>query len=204
MDQPSGKEPETRLVVGLSVVAILVAVGAYVIRFWGRPPGDTGDWAQFGDYLGGVVTPIVSVATLVLVARTLQLQHDELKVAINELTRAAEAQEAQAKIDARRSFDAMFFDQLAHFRKTVKALDATSLVIDLNRRYLRVEPHQAEPERPIEALYGNTTAGANRSWGRTSGCCSSCSRVSAPRLRCQMTKSTTTSVWSARISVPTI
>ena len=50
---------------------------AYFAAIRGFVPGDADSWAQFGDYLGGVVNPIVGIATALLVVLTLKATRSE-------------------------------------------------------------------------------------------------------------------------------
>lgn len=64
----------------LVLVFILFVVGSYVSWFRNRPIGDSSDWGTFGDYLGGVLNPLLGFATLLLLIRTLQAQREELEI----------------------------------------------------------------------------------------------------------------------------
>lgn len=103
---------------GAGIVALLVFVAAafgvtvYVYRaqFDGPVSEAPAAWAQFGDYFGGVLNPIVGLAalgallwTLALQNRELRLQREELglqreelKNSIEELRRTAEAATEQS------------------------------------------------------------------------------------------------------------
>lgn len=56
-------------------IAYLVYFGVYLQL----PLGLAAEWGQFGDFLGGVVNPVVGVATVILVARTLQTTRQEAR-----------------------------------------------------------------------------------------------------------------------------
>ena len=61
-------------------IALLVAaftggalvVGAYVFRFHAWDIGNPEQWAHFGDFIGGVLNPLIGVITIVLVVMTLR------------------------------------------------------------------------------------------------------------------------------------
>lgn len=80
----------------LVVAAVLfiagTVIGFYVAHF-GLMPGSSlsdnpGDWAAFGDYLGGVLNPVVALAALGLLALSVRIQRREL----HETKRALQAQ----------------------------------------------------------------------------------------------------------------
>lgn len=58
-------------------LAMLAAVVLYVYRFHGNPPGQPEDWAAFGDFFGGVINPVIGLATVVLVVITLRVTRKE-------------------------------------------------------------------------------------------------------------------------------
>ena len=68
----SGHGPYLAVVVGVTVVAIAAIIG-YNIWFIALPLGGPESWAQFGDYFGGILNPIIGLATVVLVLETLRI-----------------------------------------------------------------------------------------------------------------------------------
>jgi hypothetical protein len=66
---------------------------AFVVRFWGEPfdKGIDG-WGQFGDYFGGMLNPIVALAALFLLKRSIGIQRKELsatRTVLDEQARSA-------------------------------------------------------------------------------------------------------------------
>jgi uncharacterized membrane protein len=52
-----------RIIIGFAIVTI----GVYIVRFYKfRFSTDPGDWGVFGDYVGGVLNPLVSFASLLV------------------------------------------------------------------------------------------------------------------------------------------
>lgn len=76
------------------VGAAFFAVIAYTLVFAKWPVGDPVDWGAFGDYMGGVLNPIIGIITVLLIVLTLA-------------TTRKEAADARAEMKA----------QLAHFRR---------------------------------------------------------------------------------------
>jgi len=71
-------------VIGLTcatAVAALAAVIAYFIAFRQHPVGGPEEWGQLGDYLGGVINPVVGIVTVVLVIMTLRTTRQEAREA---------------------------------------------------------------------------------------------------------------------------
>jgi hypothetical protein len=77
--QTTPTRPEADLVAWVAVAGIGIAI-VYFIFFglWQhRGIGGPSDWAVFGDFLGGVVNPMVGIATVILVVKTLQVTRTE-------------------------------------------------------------------------------------------------------------------------------
>lgn len=60
-----------------AVIAACVAVVAYTIAFSGWSLGDPVDWGAFGDYMGGVLNPIIGIITVLLIVLTLATTRKE-------------------------------------------------------------------------------------------------------------------------------
>ncbi len=53
----------------LLLVVLLIPIGVYVNKFWNNELSDNkGDWGTFGDFVGGLLNPVISVLTLALTA----------------------------------------------------------------------------------------------------------------------------------------
>lgn len=86
-------------VVGLTcatAVAALTAVAAYVIEFRQRPVGGPEEWGQLGDYLGGLINPVVGIVTVVLVVMTLRTTRNEAREARAQIAKQLEYMDRQA------------------------------------------------------------------------------------------------------------
>lgn len=88
-----------RLAVNYAVPVVLIAyaltVLVYVGKFGFSLSTSKSDWGQFGDYLGGVVNPTVSLVTVILLYMTYTTQRSELRAARKAYRRQAdELQEA--------------------------------------------------------------------------------------------------------------
>ena len=72
------------------ILALVLAGAAYAINFGimrDAAPGGPEAWGQFGDYLGGLINPIVGIATVFLVVRTLRVTREESNQTRTEMQR---------------------------------------------------------------------------------------------------------------------
>ncbi len=86
-------------VFGLTMVtamAGIAAVIAYFIAFRERPLGGPEEWGQLGDYLGGVINPVVGIVTVVLVVMTLRVTRAEARAARDQIAEQLKYMERQA------------------------------------------------------------------------------------------------------------
>ena len=93
----------------LTITLLIVSIpfGFYIYQFNDRPLSyDPGHWAQFGDYIGGLLNPILSAAAFILLLKTiaqndeaLKLNAEELALTRAELQKSAQAQIQQTEID---------------------------------------------------------------------------------------------------------
>lgn len=68
-------------IVGIAITAALIAtfgaVSAYIFRFGNLPTDDPEGWAWFGDYIGGISSSLVGLATVLLIVQTLRVTRME-------------------------------------------------------------------------------------------------------------------------------
>ncbi|QDE26082.1 hypothetical protein [Paremcibacter congregatus] len=75
----------TRLALG-GFVSLVAGYFVYFAWWLGLPPTkDSGVWGSFGDFLGGVLNPLIAIAVLYYVVRTFEFQKEELKLTRQEL-----------------------------------------------------------------------------------------------------------------------
>jgi hypothetical protein len=151
-------------VIGLFISAVASFAAVILFFYWKHFSSDlgyamstkTGDWGAFGDYIGGILNPIVGMATLVLVAITLKLTRealiqneralkqaqfaleqgekvikqnaDELKASRDELKASREAHQALAETEKNNFEDRRISQALEHSR-----LKLDVLLVDLKR-----------------------------------------------------------------------
>jgi len=96
-----------RWIIGFGFAAVLsfiIVLAIYVYNFYGTPSPDQEVWGQFGDFLGGVLNPLFSVAaflglllTIMLQLRALKISSDELELTRTELAKTALANQTIAE-----------------------------------------------------------------------------------------------------------
>ena len=79
---------------------ILVVIGFYFYKFYNGFSKDNGVWGTFGDYVGGILNPIISAFAFYLIAKTYELQKRELEATRNLLEVSTSAQNNQIKLAA--------------------------------------------------------------------------------------------------------
>ena len=68
------------------VVITLGVIAVFIWAFSAQPISlDSERWAQFGDYLGGIINPVVGLATVILVLINIKIQRLELQASLAQL-----------------------------------------------------------------------------------------------------------------------
>ena len=103
-------------IVTVAVFCAFAVVWFFYTRFGGQKLStDPASWGQFGDYVGGLINPMVGLATVVLVFLTLLVQRHELQASLIELKRSNESAAIQ-------SFEQSLFAWLASYHGLVAAI----------------------------------------------------------------------------------
>lgn len=86
------------------LVAIVLTWGVYYINFGrtGTLSSSTEVWGQFGDYVGGVVNPILTFVTIYLLIKSIGLQRESNDCLVDEIKR-------QEKLEDYKKFESRFF-----------------------------------------------------------------------------------------------
>lgn len=104
----------TKLLLIFALISMGFVIAPYIIKFGGFFNfGQQDHFGQFGDYIGGVLNPLLTFATILLLLFTVKLQIDSLNIQAQELeatrlelTQSREAAQEQIrhlKIEARKS-----------------------------------------------------------------------------------------------------
>lgn len=122
--------------VALVIFALVVAV--YIYKHWWIQGGSLADspdiWGQFGDYIGGLLNPLLAFLAFYWLTQSVLLQKEQLLEAREALEKGREEQKNQAKITSR-SFE----------------LDAlNSLILFYNNDIARLEAEVADVQGQID------------------------------------------------------
>jgi hypothetical protein len=110
-----------------AIAAIAIASGfsaIVLLIYWGhfrRYPvsADPSAWGPFGDYIGGLLNPVVAFCALLLLAASLRLQARELSSALREF-------KAATKLMARQSFEANLWQMLKLHHEFARGITLTT------------------------------------------------------------------------------
>lgn len=86
--------------VGVVCIIVLIVLGFYFVNFHNGLSKGNGDWGTFGDYVGGILNPVIASFAFYLIAKTYELQKTELEATRNLLGVSTNAQEKQIKLAA--------------------------------------------------------------------------------------------------------
>lgn len=89
----------------LLLIIAFIVIGAYTLNFQGNSVSDNPEqWGQLGDYVGGILNPVLSFTTVIILITTVRIQNkqlsatrEELALTREELQRTAEAATKQAE-----------------------------------------------------------------------------------------------------------
>jgi hypothetical protein len=94
---------DKRIEISIRVVISFVILVPTAFVFWFyfylglKPSGDPASWGQFGDYIGGVLNPIIAFSAFYWLATSVQMQKKELSETKDALLKSTEAQQQHAK-----------------------------------------------------------------------------------------------------------
>lgn len=98
-------------------VLALVLILVYAVVFRSLPIGERPDaWGQFGDFMGGLLNPLISLFTLIVAVSVWELQK-------SELLETRKALEDQGKTAEQQRREQRFFDLLNIYRSTVDSIE---------------------------------------------------------------------------------
>ena len=113
----------------LALVGLLIAIaviGLYFYNFDGGLSDSHERWGQFGDYVGGLLNPTLSLLALIALLATVTLQVRELRMSARDLKNSAEALVKQNEAIRTQNFEASFFQLLRLHNDIVNAVDLVS------------------------------------------------------------------------------
>lgn len=96
--------------------AALIVILTYLYQFFGRGFSEnTEQWGQFGDYVGGVLNPIIALAALSAILYAIRIQRTELDKAIKAFN-------DQARLAKEQKFDSKFFNMVSLYDGGMKGV----------------------------------------------------------------------------------
>lgn len=101
---------------GAALIFLLITLIVYWCYFHGGLSDNHGEWAEFGDYLGGTLNPVFSLLSLMAILLTLLFQAKELYSSTLALKEQAEYSRLQA-------FESTFFSMVMMHNENLKSLD---------------------------------------------------------------------------------
>lgn len=140
----------------LSIAAggVALALGLYLYAFGGFGLGNQESFALFGDFMGGLLNPVLSFATILILLRSLWLQNEEMKAGRRELELTREEMaatrevhsnelELQSRNNLRPQLQKIFSDAIFAFDKGwIKSLSMENIGASISPRsfdsFLRV------------------------------------------------------------------
>lgn len=109
----------------LAGVFALLTFAIYVVNFGSSLSSDRDDWGVFGDYLGGVLNPVIGLVTVFLVLINVRLQRQELKNSLVEMRNSNEALKEQNASIELQNFQNTFFNWLNSYNNIASNIEVT-------------------------------------------------------------------------------
>jgi len=102
-----------RKIITLTIIVIFLVWGGYYLNFGleGHISKKTDVWGQFGDYVGGVLNPILSFISIYLLINSLSLQREANASLVKEVNR-------QESLEDYKKFEMRFFHLVESLEKT--------------------------------------------------------------------------------------
>lgn len=110
----------------LALSAILLVTCVYVATFGNTLSDQHELWGQFGDYVGGVLGPILALLALVALLITLHIQSREMEISSRQLRHSAKALSEQSRSLQLQNFERRFFDMLSLHHELINGMDLYS------------------------------------------------------------------------------
>ncbi|MXS82086.1 putative phage abortive infection protein [Nitrosomonas oligotropha] len=96
------------------------------ILFNEKLSGDPAHWSAFGEYIGGILSPILAFLALIALLHSIRLQTAELNHSTEQLKKSAEALDNQNKLIQKQNFEATFFHLVGLYNQIIQGLSVTT------------------------------------------------------------------------------
>lgn len=100
------------LILSVMTSALVIAHFQFGVDLWVlkiQHPETAQYWGQIGDFIGGILNPLLSFCALIAVLYNLSLQREELSLARKDARDAQSIQNKQSEIFERQNFESVFF-----------------------------------------------------------------------------------------------
>lgn len=100
------------LIISIMVGALVIAHFQFGLDLWWisiKNPETAQYWGQLGDFIGGILNPLLSFCALIAVLYNLSLQREELSLARKDAKDAQNIQNKQSAIFQQQNFESVFF-----------------------------------------------------------------------------------------------
>lgn len=84
--------------------------------------GNPEHWSAFGEYIGGILSPILAFLALIALLHSIRLQTTELNYSTEQLKKSAEALDNQNKLIQKQNFEATFFHLMGLYNQIIQGL----------------------------------------------------------------------------------
>jgi len=111
------------LVAAIALVIGCVTVVLYAHQFGNSLSENHSQWAEFGDYVGGVLGSVFAFFGLAALLLTLWIQSRELRVSSSEMRKSAAALKDQNESIKLQNFENRFFNMVSLHHEIVKGID---------------------------------------------------------------------------------
>jgi hypothetical protein len=140
---------------GIGITVAIVVV--YAFAFWRQPIGESAEWGQLGDYVGGIAGTAIALFTLVAILKTLATQAEELELTREEMALARQEMQASNAALNQQVFEATFFRLLEQFREVVDRVSYS----DKNGASAFAEMAKTIDGNTLEPLFATPKDGTN-------------------------------------------
>ncbi|MGV3555235.1 MAG: putative phage abortive infection protein [Croceibacterium sp.] len=112
----------------LAIISLALALGGMAtLTYMGvTNSAEFAALGPWGDFFGGIANPVLTFLTFIAVLATLWLQHEELGLSREELSRSANALEAQIEGAKQQRVENTFFQLMSNHNELVNAIDLVS------------------------------------------------------------------------------
>lgn len=114
---------------GAITCILFIAYFGYFAWHLNLPPGGPDSWGDFGDFIGGLMNPVVGIFTIILLVNTLKsqqqaidIQKNDLKEQRDEAARSTKALDAQFRAVQTQSFEQTLFKWFDSYKQSLNEI----------------------------------------------------------------------------------